>query len=50
VNAVVPGLVRERRRAIWQLGDVLVLDAGPDGTLSTSGDQSVFLRQGVFVP
>jgi hypothetical protein len=50
LNAVLPGVVRERRRAIWELGQVRVLDAGPDGTLSTTGDQSTFLRQGIFVP
>ena len=50
VNAIVPGLVRERRRAIWELGAVRVLDAGPDGSLSTPEGQATFLRQGVFIP
>ena len=36
-------------RAIWQLGQIDVLDGGPDGVASTN-DNTVFARQGVFVP
>jgi hypothetical protein len=39
-DAIVPGIVKERQRAIWELGQVEVRD--------DLGD--VFLRQGVFVP
>ena len=52
-----PGTVVEGRRSVWQLGQVEVKDAGPNGTGYAScpptcgdGDESVFLRQGVFVP
>jgi hypothetical protein len=39
-NALVPGAVVEGKRAVWELGDVQVLDA----------DGAPFARQGVFVP
>ena len=39
-DAIVPGIVKERQRAVWELGQVEVRD--------DLGD--VFLRQGVFVP
>jgi hypothetical protein len=57
VDAIVPGTVTEGRRSVWQLGQVEVKDAGPNGTGYAScpptcgdGDETVFLRQGVFVP
>lgn len=48
-NALVPGGVVERDRAIWQLGQVEVLDGGADGVASTTPN-TVFARQGIFVP
>jgi hypothetical protein len=48
-NAVTPGAIVESQRAIWQLGDVKVLDGGPDGIAST-GPNTLFARQGVFAP
>ena len=44
-----PGVIKESSRAIWQTGQVEVLDGGPDGQVSTN-DNTVFMRQGVFVP
>jgi hypothetical protein len=49
-NALVPGSVQESKRAIWELGQVQVYDAGDDGSVSTTADNSVFERQGIFVP
>jgi hypothetical protein len=56
-DAVVPGAVQERQRAIWELGQIQVKDAGPNGTGYAScpptcgdGDETVFMRQGVFIP
>jgi acyl-homoserine lactone acylase PvdQ len=49
LDSLVPGTVTEGDRAIWQLGDVTVLDGGSDGLVSTSPN-TVFARQGVFVP
>jgi hypothetical protein len=56
-DALVPGTVTEDRRSVWQLGQIEVRDAGPNGTGYAScppvcgdGDETTFLRQGVFVP
>ena len=56
-DSIVPNTIVEGRRSVWQLGQVEVKDAGPNGTGYAScpptcgdGDESVFLRQGVFVP
>jgi hypothetical protein len=56
-DALVPGTVVEGKRAIWELGQVTVKDAGPNGTGYEScpptcgnGDETTFMRQGMFVP
>ncbi len=49
LDAVLPGVVKERARSIWALGPVEVFDGGPDGDVDTPGN-AVFARQGVFVP
>jgi hypothetical protein len=49
-DALVPGTILEGRRAIWQLGQVEVQDAGPDNDVNTPGDNGTFARQGLFVP
>jgi hypothetical protein len=64
-DAVMPNLVREQKRAIWQLSQIQVLDGGPDGDLAAAptpasgvcppacqgnGGETVFLRQGFFAP
>ena len=46
------------KRAIWQTGAIAVEDAGPNGTgygagcpsACGDGDETVFMRQGIFVP
>jgi glucose/arabinose dehydrogenase len=48
-DAVTPGVIKESKRTIWQLGQIDVLDGGPDGQVATN-DNTVFARQGVFVP
>jgi glucose/arabinose dehydrogenase len=48
-DAVTAGVIKENSRAVWQAGQVEVLDGGPDGVVSTN-DNTVFMRQGVFVP
>jgi hypothetical protein len=48
-NALVPGTVLESRRTIWQFGQMQIKDAGLDG-IRGNADDTVFLRQGVFVP
>ena len=56
-DALVPGMVPEGKRTIWQLGQVEVYDSGPNGTGYAScpptcgnGDETQFMRQGIFVP
>ena len=49
LDAVSPGTVLDGRRAMWQFGQVELLDGGPDGEASTTPN-SRFLVQGVFVP
>ena len=49
LDALVPGTVRETMRSIWEIGQIEVLDGGPDGNPGTPGN-SVFARQGVLVP
>ena len=48
-DAVLPGVVLEQKRTIWQVEAVRVEDGGPDGVASTPGN-TVFATQGVFVP
>jgi hypothetical protein len=49
VDALVPGTIKEGRRAMWALGQVRVNDGGPDGVVSTTPN-TLFMVQGVFVP
>jgi hypothetical protein len=48
-DAVVPGIVREDNRAVWQLDQIYVFDGGPDGDVDTQ-DNGIFARQGIFTP
>lgn len=50
VNALVPGTLRDGKRAVWALGRVGVFDAGPDGTIGTAEGRDLFAVQGVMVP
>jgi hypothetical protein len=49
-DALVPGLVSEGKRSIWQLDQVRVFDGGSDGLASTGTGNTLFATQGVFVP
>jgi hypothetical protein len=56
-NALIPGSVVESKRSVWELGQVSVKDAGPNATgyencppTCGDGDETTFLREGVFVP
>jgi hypothetical protein len=57
MNAVLPGAVLERKRSVWAFGQVVVRDAGANGTGYAScpptcgdGDEKTFMRQGIFIP
>jgi hypothetical protein len=49
-DTVLPGAVPEGRRSVWELGSVEVFDGGADGLASSTADNSLFAKQGVFVP
>jgi hypothetical protein len=49
VDALVPGAVREKARAIWELGQIEVRDGGADGDADTDPN-TPFTRQGIFIP
>jgi hypothetical protein len=49
-DAVLPGVTREGKRAVWELSDVKVFDGGGDGDADTFGDNTLFATQGAFVP
>jgi hypothetical protein len=48
--AVIPGVVPEGRRAVWEMEQIQIYDGGPDGDAATSGDNTLFAIQGIFVP
>jgi hypothetical protein len=48
-DAIVPGVVSEGKRTIWEVGTVQVFDGGSDGQAGTAPN-TLFERQGVFVP
>jgi hypothetical protein len=58
LDSLYPGSVLDSKRAIWEFGEVTVRDPGPNGTgylagcpeTCGDGDESVFMRQGIFVP
>ncbi len=49
LEAIVPGAVKEGKRAVWQMGAIEVYDGGADGDPATA-DNTLFARPGVFVP
>ena len=49
LNSFIPGAAREKR-AIWEISDVRVYDGGTDGDSATPGDDTLFLRPGLFIP
>ena len=49
LDTLIPGAIVEGRRSLLELSQVEVTDGGTDGDTGTQPN-SVFLRQGVFVP
>jgi hypothetical protein len=45
-----PGIAKDTKRVVWEIGQVQVLDGGADGETSTDDGAETFLRQGVFIP
>jgi hypothetical protein len=50
VNAIIPGAVVEGQRSVWQFSGIEVFDGGPDGLAVSDDDNTLFLRQGLYVP
>jgi hypothetical protein len=50
MNAVIPGSVKDGKRAVSELDAVRIYDGGADGDADTIGDNTVFARPGVFIP
>ena len=48
-NALVPGVIKNGKGAVWQIGQIEIKDSGPDGVRASADDQ-VFEVQGVFLP
>jgi hypothetical protein len=48
--AFIPGFTPEGQRTIWELTQTQIYDGGADGTRSTTGDNTLFAIQGLFVP
>jgi hypothetical protein len=49
-NAVLPGAIPDGYRSNWQLGQIQVQDGGEDGEGATEGDNTLYLKQGIFIP
>lgn len=49
LDALIPDAVTEKQRTILQLGQVRVIDGGPDGDTATEPN-TLFMTQGIFVP
>ncbi len=50
VNALIPGAVKDSKRAVWELDQIQVFDGGSDGDVDTASGNTLFAVQGVFVP
>jgi TolB protein len=50
VDSLYAGAIGAGQRAVWALGQVKAYDGGADGLASTTGDNTLFLTQGIFIP
>jgi hypothetical protein len=50
LNSIIPNLVRENKRTIWELDRIRIYDGGPDDNINTYDDNQLFATQGLFVP
>jgi hypothetical protein len=49
-NTVIPGIIKEAQRTVMEIGQILIEDGGSDGAGNSEADNTLFARQGVFVP
>jgi hypothetical protein len=50
LNSIIPNLVRENKRTIWELDGIQIYDGGPDDNINTYDDNQLFMTQGLFAP
>jgi hypothetical protein len=48
-NAIVPGAVKDGKRAIVETGQIFAIDGGPDGVVATTPNTTLAV-QGIFIP
>jgi len=48
-NAIVPGAVKDGKRAVVETGQIYATDGGPDGVVATSPNETLAV-QGIFIP
>ena len=49
-NGVVPGVVKDGKRAVVEIQQLHINDGGADGLASTDADNTLYLNQGIFIP
>ena len=50
LDSLTPGMVREGKRTVTHMSDVLVYDGGADGDGDTQADNTLFAWEGIFTP
>ena len=48
-NAAVPGAVKDTKRAVVEVGQIIINDGGPDGLNASAPNTRAFV-QGIFIP
>jgi hypothetical protein len=49
-NSMIPGIIQDAKRQNLELQTINVFDGGTDGNGNTTGDNTLFATQGLFVP
>ena len=49
-NGVVPGAVQDAKRANVEVQTINIFDGGTDGVAATTGDNTLYLTQGIWIP
>jgi hypothetical protein len=50
LDTLTPGMVREGKRTVTHMSDILVYDGGADSDGDTQGDNTLFAWEGIFTP
>jgi hypothetical protein len=50
LDTLTANTVRENKRGVWAMSAAKVYDGGADGLASTTGDNTLFMDQGTFLP